>query len=630
VTHTMIRPSPRVRSLARAALLLAAATGLAMGCAQPPPPKIPVRYATKPKKDVPAYLKDSVLELTDVLDTTPFIVSGYGLVVNLPNTGGGPYPTAVRTYMLNEMYKHGFGRPTMPGFEGYRPESLLDRRSTAIAEVVGLIPPGTRKDQTFDIVLQALPDSDTTSLVRGTLYRTDLKFLGTNPTNPAGAVNVFAQAYGPVFVNPGYANSDDASRRAGGGGGRGLSLRAGLIMDGGISNVDRPIRLQLRAPSRATARLIQARVDERFQDVADLPRQDRLDAYGAAQAVDEGIVNLYVPKAYNGDWQHFVGIVTHLFRNGSAEFAAKKAKELADEAVKPNAPLLDISYCWEGLGKPALPFVAPLMAHADQDVAFAATRAAAYLGEPAAAPALLAIARTPGHPFAVPAVQVLGNLRSTPGTNRLLRELLNGDQAMVRIEAYKVLARNKDVNAVYTTRVGEKFALDIVDSDGPPLIYATRRGVPRVAIIGPRVRLDMPMTFTAMGGSFSISSDEREKFVHLFTREAEDGKSLAVLSNPDAGEIVARLGGVGPAQQERKFNFSYGDVIGVLQGLADRRLLLATDKAGRKVAAAFVLQEAPGVEDTLNSAPAIPAAGRPQADARPSKDAKGPSASAGE
>ena len=37
--------------------------------------------------------------------------------------------------------------------------------------------------------------------------------------------------------------------------------------------------------------------------------------------------------------------------------AAAKARQLADEAVKPDAPLFDISYCWEGLGKVALPVI---------------------------------------------------------------------------------------------------------------------------------------------------------------------------------------------------------------------------------------------------------------------------------
>jgi len=74
----------------------------------------------------------------------------------------------------------------------------------------------------------------------------------------------------------------------------------------------------------------------------------------------------------------FCRLVRHLFLNGSPEFAALKAKQLADEAVKPNALLQDISFCWEGLGKVAMPYVSPLLSNSSPDVAFAAARAGAF------------------------------------------------------------------------------------------------------------------------------------------------------------------------------------------------------------------------------------------------------------
>ena len=57
------------------------------------------------------------------------------------------------------------------------------------------------------------------------------------------------------------------------------------------------------------------------------------------------------------------------------EVLAVRAQKLADEAVKPNAMLQDISYCWEGLDKAALPVLGKLMTHENPDVAFAAARA---------------------------------------------------------------------------------------------------------------------------------------------------------------------------------------------------------------------------------------------------------------
>src|SRR5206468_3247300 len=126
---------------------------------------------------------------------------------------------------------------------------------------------------------------------------------------------------------------------------------------------------------------------------------------------------------------------------------------LADEAVKPDAPLLDISYCWEGLGKVSLNVIREreLMGSANPDVAYAAARAAAYLGDSSAPAALVKMATTPGHKFQVNAVQVLGSLQSSPEINEMLRPLLDSDQTLVRLEAYKMLARNGD-NSIFSTK----------------------------------------------------------------------------------------------------------------------------------------------------------------------------------
>jgi len=69
------------------------------------------------------------------------------------------------------------------------------------------------------------------------------------------------------------------------------------------------------------ARAIEQRIIERFQDVVD---DDLVPASGAgnasgkkiADAQDEGVVYVYVPKAYAGDWEHFAGVVRHLYLKG--------------------------------------------------------------------------------------------------------------------------------------------------------------------------------------------------------------------------------------------------------------------------------------------------------------------------
>jgi hypothetical protein len=79
---------------------------------------------------------------------------------------------------------------------------------------------------------------------------------------------------------------------------------------------------------------------------------------------------------------------------------------------------------------------------------------------------------------------------------------------------------------------------------------------------------------------------------------------VTIESNPDIAEIAARLGGAGPAD-EAQLHFTYGDVVAVVQALADQQKISAAVRAGNdkgngsggagdgRVTVAFVLQEIP-------------------------------------
>lgn len=589
--------------------------GLALtpGCSRKVQYKAPVsRYDRLPEKEVEPFLKGTVFERTLLGNIDPYLVSGYGLVANLDNTGGSEAPMAVREYMIKQMQQHKFGSALQPGFEDVSPSRVLSDPRFAIVRVDGYMPPGIREGEYFDVNVSALPESRTTSLARGDLYRTELREpRGTTASNPTGSVNVWARSQGPVFVNPGFALDGHAS-----GGETGAdsaaarrSLRHGIVMDGGHALISRPLVLRLLQPQRSMARRIELRIDEYFQNPS------------VAAAQDEGVVYLYVPAKFRGDWEHFAGVVTHLYLRDSEGFNATRAKELAAEAVKPGAPLEQISYCWEGLGHFGVPFYKELMSHPDPAVAFYATRAAAFVGDAVAPQALSRIANARGQ-FQLQAVRTLGALPNSPAINQMLRPLLDSDQTLVRVEAYKVLAEHNDAS-IFTKVIApagrpaeEKFVLDIVKSSGPPVIHATRTGIPRVAIIGDRAQLNLPLTFAAMDGRLTISSSpENPSLVTIFYRPAGAPSPdmpvrppAKVMSRPDLAEIIARLGGEGGGG----LNFNYGDVVSILSALTDSNKLSAY-ASGRKVPASFMLQDLPAVADHILGAPTIPDA-RPQAD----------------
>lgn len=527
------------------------------------PAKMTSRYEPLPPRDLPDFLTNTVLEKTVLRNTDPFIASGYGLVVNLRNTGNSVAPTAVREYIMRQMDKRG-----MTG-----PEATLRDPNVAIVQVEVNVPPGSRTGQQFDAHVSALPENYTSSLAHGELYQADLTIGGANPLSPVNSVNIPARAQGPIYVNPNYslANAEDGSPAR-------ASVRKGVILGGAMALKDRPLVLRLRQPQYSLARIIEQRIDERFQNM------------DTAAALDDGLIEVKVPAVYGTDWEHFANVMQHLYLDRPAPLV--RGKELADAALQPNAPLLNISYAWEALGREALPTFRDLMSHPRQDIAFAAARAGAFLGDSSAHAALLAMAQTPGE-FQLNAAQTLGKLPQSPLVNQMLRKLLECPDSGVRLEAYRVLARNKD-GAVYSRVIGERFVVDLVSSTGgSPIVYASQRYVPRLAFIGQQPKVAMPVLYSAFDNRLTITSSPNNDRLVIYYRGPDVAKPVMIESGPMLSELAARLGGEGPDGKEA-LSFSYSDVVNIILDL-QKQGKIVSGTLGLTVAETpqVVLQEVP-------------------------------------
>jgi flagellar basal body P-ring protein FlgI len=116
-----------------------------------------------------------------------------------------------------------------------------------VVRVDGMIPPGAREGDFFDVTVSSLPGNKTSSLSGGLLFESDLyRIRGSSPD--LEGVEVFAKSRGPIVVNPAYALTDPSDETSGQ---ARASLRSGMIIGGGRAMRDRPIlstcpRLKLR------------------------------------------------------------------------------------------------------------------------------------------------------------------------------------------------------------------------------------------------------------------------------------------------------------------------------------------------------------------------------------------------
>ncbi len=529
-------------------------------------PKVEIVYPPlPPAENLPDFMKGTIYELAVTMDTEPMLVSGYGLVANLRNTGDSTVPMVVREYILRDMLKRGIPRA----------EEILNDKRVAIVQVEGVMPPGIRRGEQFDVQVSAIAGSYVTSLAHGRLFQCELSVGGANQIRPGNPVDIKARSQGEIFVNPAYAlvGIPDPNSQAA------ASLRFGVVLNGGQAMVDRPMRLRLRNPQFSMARFVENRIDAQFQN-----RE-------IAAAENEAVIHFVVPAQYAGDWEHFRNLVTHLYVDARPELIPSLGQRLVDAARKPDAPLMDISYCLEGLGEAAGPYIDTLLTDSNPAVVYAAARAGAFVRHQGAIHTLMEIARHEGHEFQLNAVQTLGKLPQSAMIASRLRQLLDSEHNLVRIEAYKTLARHKDP-VILTRVVQERFVLDIVPGEGEPLIYASRTGIPRIALIGRRPRVDLPVLYTAMQNQFMITSNEQDKTLTLYYRGPGARVPIKMLSTPDLAEVIARLGGDGP-EDEIRLDFSYSEVLSVLQELTDQGKLVAPLSAGQRLAASLFLQEVP-------------------------------------
>ncbi len=424
----------------------------------------PQQYETLPARtDVPTHLQGTVLEIVDVYGTEPQRIGGYGLVVNLDNTGRDDgIPTAVRTRIIETASRLGLLDSNQTDrFRELSPGQLLSDPRTAVVQVTAEVPALARPGDRADAYVSTLETNTTPSLARGTLWNTQLYQGRVDAGNPGDQVNQVGLARGPLLLNPVHAQKSPEEARLDPA--ATASLRSGVVPGGAKVEVDRPVILRVRKPERRMARLLEKRINLHFgQPVA--AAQD-----AALVELRRPISGPYAEPGREG-YERFLNVVLHLYLNSTepsiAQARAEALAAAARDATMQPAQLQQIGYAFEGLGPSAVPVAVGLVNDPNPGADFHGAVAAARLEARLGVQRLLAIARDARHPYAVQAAIELGDLPATPELTREVRRLLDAGVAAsprVRIEAYRSLVRlGLDGSGIEERVVGDRFVLHLV------------------------------------------------------------------------------------------------------------------------------------------------------------------------
>ncbi len=510
-------------------------------------------------------------------------VRGYGLVVGLGKNGSADCPRRVRERLIQTMYKHYHASSRMVGSRAISPESLIEDKDTAVVVVTGDIPPAASTGARFDVSVTALPGTQTKSLVGGRLYTTDLEVYRTMPSGVSITGKILARASGPLFSNP--FSGDDAATKS--------NVRQGTVVSGGHATKDRRLRFVVNPPSYRRAQQIEERINAQFSG-----------STRVANAASPSFVNINIPRSFESDTGHFLELVKSLFISRDPAFEATRARALAKELARSDAPHARIALCLEGLGRESLPVLDELYASTLDYVSFHASVAGLRLNDHVAADRMALFSRDEGSPFRFKAIRALGETVQMPSTAITLRELLHDDDPRVQVGAYEQLRKRNDRSIVSRPIGRDNYILDLIPTSKTSFVYVKRQNQRRIALFGNDLHLQLPLLYRSPDGSVTISADGSDDLLTILRTVVSTGTTSPPIHAPNnLAQLAILLGddpGVDSNGEATGLGLDYGAVVRALHELCEEKSIRAT----------FMLEE-PNVAELFGPSRAM---GRPESE----------------
>jgi flagellar basal body P-ring protein FlgI len=386
-------------------------------------------------------------------------LEGVGLVTELRGTGSNPPPSGQRDYLIDELKTH-------PEVENAM--SLVASPDTSMVLVKGLVPPGARKGDRFDleVILPPKPRLETTSLKHGFLFKTRLRpmvVLGSSVKK--GSVS--AQGRGSVLVNSLFEPRKDADN----------DLR-GVILGGGVVLEDRTLGLKLLTednPIRKATSMSRA-INDRFTTIT---RDGRT---GVASPKSDKLIELSIPENYRLNVGRYSQVVSQIAFDETPQARVNRLEQLARELNQP-VTCRDAALRLEAIGLEGVPALRRGLLNSDPEIRFQAAEALAYLGEADGIDVLLETA-TSSPKSRWHALTALSASQS-PQASEALLSLMSVESAETRYGAFRAFQTRSPSDPLAKGEwLADDFYFHEVPSSGPPMVHLTRSKRPEICLFG--------------------------------------------------------------------------------------------------------------------------------------------------
>ena len=488
----------------------------------------------------------TISSLAEIFSTENIPVEGYAVIGGLNGTGSTECPSEVRAYLEKYIRKQ---------LSDHEPDvdKFLNSKDSAVVTVRGLMPAAASKNQYFDLKVEALPGTQTTSLEDGILYGAELQ--------PAGSfgltTKILATAEGSVFINTLDTSASMPDKKT------------GYILGGGKTLDEYNITIALKKPDYKVANLVRNRLNERFGN-------------NTAKAISPTLIELDVPPKYNKQKQRFISIVKAMYLS----YPEKATEERIDAFVKELATSQDkykSEIALEAIGNQSCGKLAALLNSSSEQVRLAAARCMLNMGNDQGLQPLRQIAESTDSPYRLEALDAITKSATRNDAAAISRKLLRDDDFDIRLTAYEHLRELEDVMVVQKLIAGD-FYLEEITQTQHKAVFASLSGQPRIVLFGGPIYCKDDLFLQSADGSITINAPPEQRYVSIIRNHPNRPNVTAKLkSSFRLDDIIQTLCEQTTEKDPSKkpgLGVSYAKVIAILKQMCEKGAVDAQFYAG--------------------------------------------------